>query len=229
LLPRKRTPYGQWAPDARALDVIGGKWTLLIVRDLSAGPRRFVELQRGLPGISTEQLRIRLAEMVADGLLERHRFREVPPRVVYTLTPRGEDLRRVVGEIAAWGMRWTWGPPRDDDRLDLDALLRVLTTLPTPSETPSGVLVLRVGRERFACEMRDGSCRLLADVPERADATISGSAAAWVQALSPAGLGKGLRVSGERQLGKAFIGLAAKQVAPLTRGAKRGATTRPSA
>src|ERR1044071_9407152 len=76
----KRHPYNQWAPDARALDLVGDKWTLLIVRDLAAGPRRFVELQRVLPGISTEQLRSRLNRMVADGLLTRQRYREVPPR-----------------------------------------------------------------------------------------------------------------------------------------------------
>src|SRR5947199_81850 len=67
-VPRpKRHPYDQWSPDARALDLVGDKWTLLIVRDLAAGPRRFVELQRVLPGISTEQLRSRLNRMVADG------------------------------------------------------------------------------------------------------------------------------------------------------------------
>ena len=57
--PPKRHPYDQWSPDSRALDLVGDKWTLLIVRDLAAGPRRFVELQRVLPGISTEQLRSR--------------------------------------------------------------------------------------------------------------------------------------------------------------------------
>src|SRR3954453_15303057 len=81
--PPKRHSYDQWAPDARALDLVGDKWTLLIVRDLVPGPRRFVELQRVLPGISTEQLRSRLNRMVADGLLTRQRYREVPPRVDY--------------------------------------------------------------------------------------------------------------------------------------------------
>src|SRR3982751_216463 len=78
--PPKRHPYDQWSPDARALDLVGDKWTLLIVRDLLAGPRRFVQLQQVLPGISTEQLRSRLNRMVADGLLTRQRFRARPPR-----------------------------------------------------------------------------------------------------------------------------------------------------
>ena len=75
--PPKRHPYNQWSPDARALDLVGDKWTLLIVRDLASGPRRFVELQRVLPGISTEQLRSLLQRLdlmdratTADELLE---------------------------------------------------------------------------------------------------------------------------------------------------------------
>ena len=90
--PPKRHPYDQWSPDARALDLVGDKWTLLIVRDLVSGPRRFVELQRVLPGISTEQLRSRLNRMVADEMLTRKRYREVPPRVDYELTSLGETL-----------------------------------------------------------------------------------------------------------------------------------------
>jgi DNA-binding HxlR family transcriptional regulator len=101
----KRHPYHQWSPDARALDLVGDKWTLLIIRDLACGPKRFVELLRSLPGISTEQLRSRLNRMVADGILTRRRFREVPPRVEYRLTPRAEALMPVLGELARWGYK----------------------------------------------------------------------------------------------------------------------------
>src|SRR5690348_4591161 len=123
--PPKRHPYDQWTPDARALDLVGDKWTLLIIRDLAAGPRRFVELQRVLPGISTEQLRSRLNRMVADGMLTRRRFREVPPRVEYELTERARDLMPTIGELARWGYTWTWSAPRDGERVDIDAILRL--------------------------------------------------------------------------------------------------------
>ena len=103
--PPKRHPYDQWSPDARALDLVGDKWTLLIIRDLASGPRRFVELQRTLPGISTEQLRSRLNRMVADGLLTRQRYREVPPRVDYELTERSRELAPVVGAARPLGLR----------------------------------------------------------------------------------------------------------------------------
>ena len=109
--PAKRHPYAQWSPDARALDLVGDKWTLLIVRDLAAGPRRFSDLQRVLPGISTEQLRSRLNRMVADGLLSRQRYREVPPRVDYELTEQARDLLPVLAALARWGYRWAWGAP----------------------------------------------------------------------------------------------------------------------
>ncbi len=127
--PPKRHPYDQWSPDARALDLVGDKWTLLIVRDLAAGPRRFVELQRVLPGISTEQLRSRLNRMVADGMLTRKRYREVPPRVDYELTPRARDLMPVLAELALWGYRWAWSQPRAGERVDLGAIFRLVPGL----------------------------------------------------------------------------------------------------
>ena len=123
--PPKRHPYDQWSPDARALDLVGDKWTLLIIRDLAAGPRRFVELQRVLPGISTEQLRSRLNRMVADGLLTRQRYREVPPRVDYELTERSRELMPVLGALARWGYDWTWSAPRQGEDVNLGAIFRL--------------------------------------------------------------------------------------------------------
>src|SRR5437588_11053768 len=127
--PPKRHPYDQWSPDARALDLVGDKWTLLIVRDLAAGPRRFVELQRVLPGISTEQLRSRLNRMVADEMLTRRRYREVPPRVEYELTDRARELMPVLGQLARWGYEWAWGPPRESEAVDLGAIFRLVPGL----------------------------------------------------------------------------------------------------
>src|SRR4026209_2727109 len=94
--PPKRHPYDQWSPDARALDLVGDKWTLLIIRDLAAGPRRFVELQRTLPGISTEQLRARVNRTGPHRPPPRQRYREVPPRVDYELTERSRELMPVI-------------------------------------------------------------------------------------------------------------------------------------
>src|SRR3954464_11237238 len=122
--PPKRHPYDQWSPDARALALVGDKRPLLIVRDLLAGPRRFVQLQQVLPGISTEQLRSRLNRMVADGLLTRQRFREVPPRVEYSLTERARQLSPVIGALSRWGYDWAWGAPREREAIDVGAVFR---------------------------------------------------------------------------------------------------------
>jgi DNA-binding HxlR family transcriptional regulator len=155
--PPKRHPYDQWSPDARALDLVGDKWTLLIIRDLAAGPRRFVELQRVLPGISTEQLRSRLNRMVADGLLTRQRYREVPPRVDYELTERSRELMPVVGALARWGYDWAWSAPRPGEDVNIGAVFRLAPGLLEP---PSGVegaveLVVEAGGEQTV-ERSDG-------------------------------------------------------------------------
>lgn len=105
----KKKPYPATSPAARALNVLGDKWTLLIVQTIrdAGGELRFVEVQRRTLGISTEQLRVRLNAMVADGLLRRTRHREVPPRVMYELTPKGVGAVVVLDELRVWAERWS--------------------------------------------------------------------------------------------------------------------------
>ena len=150
--PPKRHPYDQWSPDARALDLVGDKWTLLIIRDLAAGPRRFVELQRVLPGISTEQLRSRLNRMVADGLLTRQRYREVPPRVDYELTERSRELIPVLGALARWGYDWTWSAPRPGEDVNVGAIFRLAPGMLEPPAGLEGTVELIVEAEGDAPE-----------------------------------------------------------------------------
>ena len=109
------------------------------MRDLASGPRRFVELQRVLPGISTEQLRSRLNRMVADGMLTRKRYREVPPRVDYELTERARELMPILGELARWGYEWAWSPPRASESVDLGAIFRLAPGLLGGSATAATV------------------------------------------------------------------------------------------
>ena len=78
-----------------------------------------------LPGISTEQLRSRLNRMVADGLLTRQRYREVPPRVDYELTERSRELMPVLGALARWGYDWTWSAPRPGEDVNVGAIFRL--------------------------------------------------------------------------------------------------------
>jgi len=208
--PPKRHPYNQWAPDARALDLIGDKWTLLIVRDLAAGPRRFVELQRVLPGISTEQLRSRLNRMVADGLLTRQRYREVPPRVDYELTARSRELLPVLGALARWGYEWAWTAPREGEAIDIGAILRIAPGLLEPPGSLSGAA-------EFQVELRDGTTRHYSLTVSRGAVTISehetpdanvrvtGSEHDWIDALGPDAERGGLRIKGDERLAAAIL------------------------
>ncbi len=203
--PPKRHPYAQWAPDARALDLVGDKWTLLIVRDLAAGPRRFVELQRVLPGISTEQLRSRLNRMVADGLLTRQRYREVPPRVDYELTPRSRELLPVLGALARWGLEWAWTAPREGEAIDIGAILRVAPGLISPSPGLAGTVELTVAAsDGTPCHYSISVARDGVTIAERqtadAAARVCGGEAEWIEALGPCADQSGLDITGDKRL-----------------------------
>jgi DNA-binding HxlR family transcriptional regulator len=201
--PPKRHPYDQWSPDARALDLVGDKWTLLIVRDLAAGPRRFVELQRVLPGISTEQLRSRLNRMVADEMLTRKRYREVPPRVEYALTERARELMPVLGELAKWGYEWAWGPPRESEAVDVGAIFRLAPGL-IPANGSSGTVEFSVdhngSRLSYCCAVSSTGVVVEEREPRQPDAKVEGTRSDWVRALQPEHDREGLRISGDRPL-----------------------------
>jgi DNA-binding HxlR family transcriptional regulator len=219
-VPRpKRHPYDQWSPDARALDLVGDKWTLLIVRDLAAGPRRFVELQRVLPGISTEQLRSRLNRMVADGMLTRKRYREVPPRVDYALTERARDLMPVLGELARWGYEWAWSSPRDGETVQVGAIFRLAPGLAYSAGASGTVQAIVNDGERCAYTFALSSDGVVVEEGRGDDAAarIAGSTKAWVQALSPDRDRSGLEISGPGELAEALLdGLSAGAEATQT-------------
>ena len=101
------TPYGQACPVARALDVIGEKWSLLILRDLfRKGPLRFHELESGLPGLAPNTLSARLKTLEAQGVVATRLYEPHPPRYEYFLTDKGAALRPVVKALRAWGERF---------------------------------------------------------------------------------------------------------------------------
>jgi DNA-binding HxlR family transcriptional regulator len=97
--------YNQFCSVARALDVIGDRWALLVVRELLLGPRRFTDLADGLPGIGTNVLATRLRELEAHGIIARRQLLPPTPAALYELTEDGEALRSVLHEVSRWGMR----------------------------------------------------------------------------------------------------------------------------
>jgi DNA-binding HxlR family transcriptional regulator len=91
---------------AACADIIGAKWTALLVHDLSEGPRRFSELEHSCSGISPRTLAERLRELETQGIVERHSYPESPPRVEYTLTQKGEALLPIIAAMREFGHEW---------------------------------------------------------------------------------------------------------------------------
>lgn len=99
--------YGQKCPVARTLDLIGERWTVLILRDLLRhGPRRYQDFQDSLAGIAPNTLAARLKDLEASGLVERKLYNERPPRLEYHLTDKGRSLGPVLRALREWGTRY---------------------------------------------------------------------------------------------------------------------------
>jgi DNA-binding HxlR family transcriptional regulator len=179
----------------------------LIVRDLAAGPRRFVELQRVLPGISTEQLRSRLNRMVADGMLTRKRYREVPPRVDYELTRRARELMPVLAELARWGYEWAWSSPRGAESIDLGAIFRLAPGLIRDAGATGTVEFKVTGDGQandaapcYSVTLSDAEATVNESESAGADAHVTGDVNAWITAFCPTRDRSGLTVSGDTTL-----------------------------
>jgi DNA-binding HxlR family transcriptional regulator len=105
--------YGQYCPIAMATEILGDRWTLLIVRDLLTGVRHFNDLERGLPGISRGLLSSRLRRLEVSGVIEKHSHGK-GRKTDYTLTQAGEELHEVINSLLIWGARWAFGEPTEE-------------------------------------------------------------------------------------------------------------------
>jgi DNA-binding HxlR family transcriptional regulator len=159
---------------ARALDVVGERWTLLVVRELLFGPKRFSDLVRGLPGMSQNVLSQRLRELASAGLVERRRLGPPVSAQVYELTERGAALRPVVIELARWGSRI---PTTSRADLSVDALALALLTTFDPDGAEDVRITLALGDDRFAAEISDGRLEIARGEAHRPDAEIHTDAA----------------------------------------------------
>jgi DNA-binding HxlR family transcriptional regulator len=139
--------YGQACAIARALDVVGERWSLLLVRELTFGPRRFRDLATGLPGIPSNVLAGRLKDLQAAGVLTRRTLPAPTDVTVYELTDAGRALQPALNELLDWGLRYAPQPSQDDAAQPSWALLGAAGR---PTALPGGqTLELRVGPERF--------------------------------------------------------------------------------
>jgi DNA-binding HxlR family transcriptional regulator len=164
-----RAGYGQYCPISHALDVVGERWSLLILRDMLLGSCRFNDLARGLPGLSRSLLSKRLRQLEAAGLVERLDGR-------YLLTEAGEGLRPVVFGLGEWGARWSFGEP-DPAELDAELLVWWLHTRIDCAELPDRRVVLQLcfsdDRRRFWLLVERGEASVcLVDPGFEVDVTI---------------------------------------------------------
>lgn len=161
-----RRSYDQYCAVARALDTVGERWTLLIVRELLAGPRRYTDLHADLPGVSTDVLASRLKEMERDELVTRRRLPPPGAAYVYELTPRGRDLLPVLGVLAAWGAA-DLGEPRPTDAVRAHwAAVPLMRRLAELQDLPAGVVEVRLDEGAFHIEL-GGTTPSYADGPAK--------------------------------------------------------------
>ena len=137
--------YDQYCPVAHALELVGERWSLLIVRELLTGPKRYTDLAGALPHIGTNVLAARLKQLERCGIVGKRRLPPPTPAQVYELTPYGVALKPVMRELALWGIR-SLGAPQEDDELAPGWLESALDTVFAPV-APAGSLEFRIGDE----------------------------------------------------------------------------------
>src|SRR5260370_5437408 len=117
--------YGQYCGFARALEIVGERWALLVVRDLLVGPKRFTDLLRGLAGIPTNVLTTRLKELEQAGIIQRRVLPRPASSIIYELTPYGLELEDIVVRLGLWGAK-TLAEPRNGEVVTVDSLIMAL-------------------------------------------------------------------------------------------------------
>jgi DNA-binding HxlR family transcriptional regulator len=209
-------PRRQWAPDARALGIVGDKWLMVVVRDLAAGPLRLDVLRRWLPGVSAGALEARLTKLAEAGLIERRRHRELPPRVDLELTDEGRALAGAIGEVARWELRTRWSGPERDEWIDVAACFRLAPFLLASTDASTagdGELALVVTDEdggeldAWAFVRERGRARVEHRAATGADARLAGTQSAWVDALTPGRSAAALAIDGSARPAAAFLEL----------------------
>jgi DNA-binding HxlR family transcriptional regulator len=178
--------YGQYCSIARALDLVGDRWTLLIVRELLLqGGCRFTDLKNGLPGIATNLLSMRLKELEGAGLVAR---KDAPPPVataLYTLTDRGVALEPVLKALGLWGLQ-VMGEERPGDAFRAQWLAYAPAWFATDADpdAPPAVIQLLAADETAVVELRDGGVHTRVGRAERPDLVLEGPPRAVLGLLS---------------------------------------------
>jgi DNA-binding HxlR family transcriptional regulator len=194
--------YDQYCPVAHALGLVGERWSLLIVRELLHGPKRYTDLAGSLPGIGTNILAARLKELESCGVISKHRLDPPAASTVYQLTPYGLALKPIIRELALWGLR-SIGPPTDEDDFAPGWLFDALDNVFAP-QAPAGSFEFRIGRE--VAGIVDGEAR--SGPIEKPDVVLAAAVDSFYR-LFVERRWKGVKVTGDRELLEQLLDAAA--------------------
>jgi DNA-binding HxlR family transcriptional regulator len=175
MTPQRSTParrYDDGCAAAHALDLVGERWALLVVRELLLGPKRFSDLRSDLPGISPNVLSQRLRDLENIGVVTRAQLPPPAASRVYQLSDWGRGLEPVLQQLGRWGAR---SPSRPQAAISLATLVTAMKTMFSP-EAAGGVSIhvaLRIGLERFQVHVADGALAVQRGVPAQADVALT--------------------------------------------------------
>jgi DNA-binding HxlR family transcriptional regulator len=186
----KRT-YGDRCGIARALDLVGERWALLVVRELLLGPKRFTDLRTGLPHLSPDVLAQRLRELESTGIVRRRKLAPPAASQVYELTEWGLELEPVLLALGGWGSRAPFPP--GDAQLGVDGV--------------RGTYELRLGEHTFSARVADGRLEVARESADRPDATIETEPGTLAAVLWHGRAARGLAIEGDRAAVTRFLTL----------------------
>ncbi|WP_407572782.1 winged helix-turn-helix transcriptional regulator [Deinococcus altitudinis] len=171
MTPQRSSPARQYhdgCAAAHALDLVGERWALLVVRELLLGPRRFSDLRADLPGISPNVLSQRLKDLEDIGVIFREQLPPPAANWVYALSAWGRELEPVLQQLGRWGARSSTRPQAP---ISLATLVTAMTTMfhPPAAQNLSGTVALLMGRERFQVQVEEGKLEVRRGVPVAPD------------------------------------------------------------
>lgn len=186
-MTRNVRTYGHVCPLARALETLGDRWTLLVVRDLLSGPKRFTDLMARLGGITPKTLTQRLRELADTGLVEAD-HQAGRRETWYRLTPAGLELSPAVEALSGWGLKHAWRPPRPGEQVHVEHLLRAATQLAngTGKGHEPALWHLRFTDDTDYAVQSDGHKWTVTTTPpsRTPDLTVTATTGAWIQFVS---------------------------------------------
>lgn len=208
MLMARRT-YHQYCGLAAALDIVGERWALLVVRELAPGPRRFNDLFAGLPGVATDVLAARLRSLTEAGVVQQRQLRYPVPANVYELTPYGVELAGITRELARWGQRLLPPPGTEGYQIEVRWALGAMASAYTGGLTDGSYRFCIDDDELTVVVDGEQATMFYGPGPEPASLTITcGTRAFLTCARDPAAAGRksaGIEVDGDRALAVAVF------------------------